>query len=256
MAGAVKLLNIEINSISKTELLNVLQEGVIYTPNVDHLVKLQRDKEFYEAYKQADFLVCDSRIVSGVSRFLGTPIREVIAGSDLLSDFCLYHANNHEIKVFLLGASEGVGLAAMKNINEKVGRNIVVGAHSPSYGFEKNDDECNDIINIINASDANVLVVGVGAPKQEKWITRYKDKLPGIKVFMGLGATIDFEAGNIKRAPLFIQKIGFEWSYRLLKEPRRLWRRYLIDDLPFFLFILKQKLQLYKNPFHESVKNN
>lgn len=94
----------------------------------------------------------------------------------------------------------------MERINQKVGRNIVVGAHSPSYGFEKKPEECEKLVHIINESGANVLLVGVGAPKQEKWIMKYRNRMPRIDIFMGLGATIDFEAGTLKRAPIFGKK--------------------------------------------------
>ena len=129
----------------------------------------------------------------------------------------------------------------MENINSKVGRNIVVGAYSPVYGFENNYFECQNIIDIVNESGANVLVVGLGAPKQEKWIFQYRNQMPGIRLFMALGATIDFEAGNIQRAPNIMQKLHLEWLYRLFKEPKRLWKRYLIEDLSFFNIILKEK---------------
>ena len=134
-------------------------------------------------------------------------------------------------------------------INSKLGRTIVIGTYSPSFGFEKKEDECEEIVRIINASKANVLVVGLGAPKQEKWIVKYKDRFSKVKIFMALGATIDFEAGNISRAPKYFQTLSLEWLYRLIKEPKRLWKRYLVDDTPFFYLILKQKLGIYKNPF-------
>ena len=104
---------------------------------------------------------------------------------------------------------------------------------------------------MINQSEATVLAVGVGAPKQEKWIYKYKNFLPNIKIFLAIGATIDFEAGNIKRAPKIVSNLGFEWLYRLLSEPKRLWKRYLVDALPFFWLILQQKLNLYKKPICE-----
>jgi N-acetylglucosaminyldiphosphoundecaprenol N-acetyl-beta-D-mannosaminyltransferase len=149
-----------------------------------------------------------------------------------------------------LGAAEGVAIKAMEKINAKVGRDIIVGAHSPSFGFEQNELECDTIVKLINNSEATVLVVGVGAPKQEKWIFKYKSQLKGVDLFMPLGATIDFEAGNVKRAPKIFQEFGFEWLYRLYKEPKRLWKRYLIDDMPFFYLIIRQKLGLYNDPFH------
>jgi N-acetylglucosaminyldiphosphoundecaprenol N-acetyl-beta-D-mannosaminyltransferase len=218
-----------------------LTKGVIITPNVDHLVKLQGDKEFYDIYQKADWVICDSTILSLGAKFLGRPVEEVIPGSSLLPAYCEFHKKNNEIKIFLLGAKTGVAAVAMNKINLRTGRNIVVGAHSPSFGFEKNEEECEKIISLINKTDATVLVVGVGAPKQEKWIYKYKDRFQNIRLFMALGATIDFEADSIKRAPEIFQKV--------LKEPKRLWKRYLIDDLPFFYLILKQKRGVYRNPF-------
>ncbi|MDR0536602.1 MAG: WecB/TagA/CpsF family glycosyltransferase [Tannerellaceae bacterium] len=246
---SVRILNIDILSITERQLLEQFESGVLFTPNVDHLMNLQKDPEFYAAYRQADYVVCDSQIIHFISYLLRDPIAETIAGSDFLSSFYYYHKNNPNMKMFFLGAAEGVARTAMKIINKKVGRDIVVGAHSPSFGFEKNEDECSNIVNIINSSDANVLIVGVGSPKQEKWIVKYKDQLPGIKIFMGLGATIDFEANAIPRSPRIFRRLGLEWLHRLCMNPKKLWRRYLINDLPFFVLIFRQKLKHYKDPF-------
>lgn len=249
MAERIPILNIKVDSIYKQDMLEKFTEGVLITPNVDHLMKLQKDKEFYNLYQNAEYITVDSQIVKHALKFLGTPVKEVITGSDFFPSFYNYHKNNENIKIFLLGAASGVARKAMEVINEKIGRQVIVGEHSPSFGFEKNEEECNKIIDIINATPANVLVVGVGAPKQEKWIFKYKDLLPKIKIHLAIGATIDFEAGNVKRAPKIFQKLALEWFYRLMMEPRRLWRRYIIEDFPFFFLILKQKLNLYKNPF-------
>lgn len=243
------ILNIEIKEINKCNLLENLHEGVLVTPNVDHLVKLQKDKEFYHAYQQAEWIICDSKILFLLSKLLKNPLPEAIPGSSFFTDFYEYHKNNTDCKIFLLGAAEGIADTARKRINKKIGREIIIGAHSPSYGFEKNPQECEEIIHIINRSGANILVVGVGAPKQEKWITKYRSQMPNIKIFMALGATIDFEAGTLKRAPMIWQKIGMEWLYRCLKEPKRLFKRYFIDDMQFFYYFAKQLLGIYKDPF-------
>jgi exopolysaccharide biosynthesis WecB/TagA/CpsF family protein len=243
----INILNLAIDNWSKQELLDNLKAGVVFTPNVDHLIKLQSDSEFAKSYSIGDYKICDSQIIMYASKFLGTPIKEKISGSDLLPAFCSYHKNNKDIKIFLLGAAQGVASKAQKMINNKVGRNIVVNSYSPPFGFEKDQAECLKIIDMINSSDATVLVIGLGAPKQEKWLYKYKDDLKFIKIFMALGATIDFEAGNVKRAPKWMSEIGLEWLFRLVCEPKRLWKRYLLDDIPFFLLILKQKLNLYLN---------
>jgi exopolysaccharide biosynthesis WecB/TagA/CpsF family protein len=249
MTERIHILNIRVDNISKKELLEKFNSGVLITPNVDHLMKLQKDREFYDIYQKADYVTVDSQIVKLALKFLGAPVKEIITGSDFLPSFYNFHKDNESIKIFLLGAAPGVADKAMGMINQKVGREIVVGAYSPSFGFEKNETECNKILDIINSNPANVLVVGVGAPKQEKWIYKYREQLKGIEIYLAIGATIDFEAGNIKRAPKIFQKLALEWLYRLIKEPKRLWRRYIIEDFPFFYLILKQKLKIYKDPF-------
>ncbi|MEG4290086.1 WecB/TagA/CpsF family glycosyltransferase [Microcoleus sp. C2C3] len=247
----VNLLNVSIDNLSITELFEKLdcEGGVVFTPNVDHLIKLQYDRDFYEAYNKSNYRVCDSQILMYASRFLGTPIKEKISGSDLFPAFYMYHKDNDKIKIFLLGAAEGIARKAQEKINQKVGREIVVGAHSPSFGFENNEEECEKIIDAINKSGATVLAIGAGSPKQEKWLVEYKSKLTHVKIFLGIGATIDFEAGCKVRCPKWMSEVGIEWAYRLLNEPRRLWKRYLIEGLPFFRLILEQKLGLYKMPF-------
>ena len=247
----VNLLNVSIDNLSITELFEKLDSegGVVFTPNVDHLIKLQYDRDFYEAYNKSSYRVCDSQILMYASQFLGTPIKEKISGSDLFPAFYKYHKDNEKIKIFLLGAAEGIAKKAQEKINQKIGREIVVEAHSPSFGFEGNEEECEKIIDAINKSGATVLAIGVGAPKQEKWLVKYKSKFTHVKIFLAIGATIDFEAGCKARAPKWMSEAGIEWAYRLLIEPRRLWKRYLLEALPFFRLILKQKLGFYKMPF-------
>ena len=247
----VKILNIDFLPITQNDLLKQIDKGVLITPNVDHLVKLQHDRDFYDVYQKAEWVVCDSKILYILSKLLRHPLPEAIPGSSFFTAYYSYHKDDKDCRVFLLGAKDGIAAKAKERINEKVGRQIVVGAHSPSFGFEKNEQECEDIIEIVNKSGANVLLVGVGAPKQEKWIMKYRDRMPGVKLFMALGATIDFEAGTLKRAPVFWQKVGMEWLYRVLKEPKRLFKRYFVDDMQFFFYFAKQLLGLYKDPFRK-----
>lgn len=249
MNKTIKILNSNILSLTQTDLLNQLQRGVLITPNLDHLVKLQHDREFYEVYRQAEWVVCDSKILYLLSKLLKHPLPEAIPGSSFFTAFYMFHKDDPDCRIFLLGAKEGIAQKAMERINEKVGRKIVVGAHSPSFGFEKDEKECKELVDIVNRSGANVLLVGVGAPKQEKWIMKYRNQMPDVDLFMALGATIDFEAGTLKRAPRLWQKLGMEWLYRCLKEPRRLFKRYFVDDMQFFYYFAQQLLGIYKDPF-------
>lgn len=246
----VNILNASIDNLSKQELLEKLTQegGIVVTPNVDHLMILQKDPEFHKVYQLSTYRVCDSKVLVLASKFLGKPIREKISGSDLFPEFYFYNKDNDEIKIFLLGAAEGVARKAQEKINQKVGRKIIVNSYSPPFGFEHNEEECQKIIDLIGKSEATVLAMGVGSPKQEKWIIKYKDQLENIKIFLAIGATIDFEAGNKPRAPKWISELGFEWLYRLMYEPKRLWKRYLVEDMPFLWLVFKQKFNVYQPP--------
>lgn len=244
----VKFLNVNLDNLTMSELLAQLSNfgGFVVTPNVEHLVKLQTDTDFLKVYNIAQYRVCDSKILYYVSKILNNPIKEKISGSDLFPAFCEYNKDNENVKLFLLGAEAGVARKAQININQKVGRQIVIDTYSPAFGFENDRSECEKIIERINQSGATALAVGLGAPKQEKWIAKYKNKLTNIKVFLAIGAAIDFEAGYKPRSPKWMSKVGLEWFFRLACEPQRLWKRYLVESLPFFLCVIQQKLHRYR----------
>ena len=246
---SVHLLNVRIDNLTAQELLEKLKKGVLVTPNIDDIMKHQHDREFHECASQAEFSVCDSKVVKLMSAIKGTPLKEAIPGSSFFPMYCDYHAKDENVKIFLLGAKEGVADVARDKINKRIGREIIVGTYSPPFGFEKDESECRHIVEILRNSTANVVLVGLGNPKQTKWIYKYKNHLPNIDVFMALGATIDFEAGNIKRAPAIFQKLALEWLYRFCKEPKRLFKRYFVDDMQFFWYFGKQLLEMYKDPF-------
>jgi N-acetylglucosaminyldiphosphoundecaprenol N-acetyl-beta-D-mannosaminyltransferase len=242
-SSKVDLLGMDFDNFSKQELLLNLKKGVIFTPNVDHLMKLRRDPDFVSVYQKADFKVCDSQVLMYASRFLGKPLKAKLSGADLFPWFCEYHKHNEDIKIFLLGGAESVAKEAQRRINIRTGREIVVGEYSPSYGFESNPEECAKIISLIKSSPANVVAVCLGAPKQEKWITTYREHLPNIDIFMAIGAAVDFEAGCKPRAPQYVSDLGLEWLYRLICEPKRLWRRYLVEGMPFVGLVLVEKFK-------------
>lgn len=244
-----RILNIDVLSITRQQLLDNLNEGLLITPNLDHLVKLQEDKDFYNIYQKADWVVCDSRVLYIIMKLTGRGLPEAIPGSTFFRSFYQYHRTNEECRIFLLGSMGDVAKIAREKINNSVNREIVVGALSPSYGFEEKQEECEYIYGEINQSGANVVLVGLGAPKQEKWIMAHKNMMPNVKLWMALGATIDFEAGYLKRAPLIYQKLALEWLYRIKCEPKRMLKRYLCDDLVFFWYLFKQLIGYYKNPF-------
>lgn len=248
MKLVTQVLNIKILSISEKDLLDNLHEGVLFTPNLDHLVMLQKDRAFYNCYQKADWIVCDSKILYILSKFLKPSFPEAIPGSSFFSHFYEYHKDNLECRIFLLGSMGSIANLARQKINKKIGREIVVGSYSPSYGFEVNSEENEYICKLIAESNATVVLVGVSAPKQEKWIMANKNRIQNVKIWMALGATIDFEAGINKRAPKFFQKFAVEWLYRMFQTPKKIVPR-VLRDLYFFVPFTKQLLGIYNNPF-------
>ena len=242
----MKFLNTEIDNLTMDEAIDRIDKLIInkipsyvVTPNVDHIVKLENDSEFRDVYKNADLVLTDGMPLIWISKLKKTPIKEKVSGSDLFPKVCNLAAKK-EYKVFLLGAAEGVAEKAAQNLKLKYEGLNIVGVYSPSYGFENKKDEIKNIIEMINEVKPDILAVGLGAPKQEKFLYRYKDKL-NVPVSLAIGASIDFEAGNIKRAPKWMQSCGLEWFYRLMREPKRMFKRYIIDDLRIINIINKYK---------------
>ena len=241
------MLNVWVDDLSLNQLLARLDSGVVFTLNPDHLYHLQRNAAFLAAYRQADFITSDSKYVYWSLGWIGRRIQEKVSGSDIVPSYCWHHRNNPDVKVFLLGAAPGIAQTALERINARCGRAVVIGAHSPSMKFVNDEAEITSVIEKINDSGANALIVGLGAPKQEIWMIKHRHLMPQVKVFMGVGATIDYEAGAVARAPRWMTRIGLEWVYRLTTEPRRYWRRYL-RDMEFFWLVLVDGVGRYKSP--------
>lgn len=238
------MLGFQLERTSTEQLLRDWQSSRFFLSiNVDVLMKLRRDPEFRAMAMEhaADTkLINDSQVIKfAVRLILGKRLGERVSGSDFLPAFCKYA--QPDVRLFLLGGMNFAADEAMEKINSRSGRRVVVDALSPSFGFEKKSEECVRIVQRIRDSGANVVAVGLGTPKQEKWIFRTAAELPGVKLFLPVGATIDFEAGRVPRAPKWLSNAGLEWLFRLLTEPRRLYRRYLIEGPPFFWLLLKQK---------------
>ncbi|MGU9217517.1 WecB/TagA/CpsF family glycosyltransferase [Clostridium perfringens] len=240
----VAFLNTEVDNLTMDEAIDKAEELIIkkkpsyvVTPNVDHIVKLETDKEFQDVYKNADLILTDGMPLIWISKMKGNPIKEKISGSDFFPKLC-ERAAKKGYSLFLLGAAEGVASKAAENLKEKYNGLNIVGTYSPSYGFEKKDEEIKEIIKIINDVKPDILAVGLGAPKQEKFLYKYRNEL-NVPISLAIGASIDFEAGNINRAPKWMQNCGLEWFYRLCKEPKRMFRRYIVDDSKIIRIALK-----------------
>lgn len=242
----IKFLNTEVDNLTMDEAIiaidKLIQRGVpsyVVTPNVDHIVKLEKDEEFKNVYENADLILTDGMPLIWISKLKGNPIKEKVSGSDLFPKVCEL-ASSKGYSIFLLGAAEGVANKAAENLKNKYKGLNIVGTYSPSYGFEKKNDEIEKIIKIINECKPDILAVGLGAPKQEKFLYNYREKL-NVPVSLAIGASIDFEAGKIERAPRWMQKLGLEWSYRLCKEPKRMFRRYIIEDMKIINITIKYR---------------
>ncbi len=242
----IKFLNTHIDNLTMEEavreakrLILEKKNSYVVTPNVDHIVKIEHDGLFRDIYEEADLVLTDGKPLIWMSRWMGTPIKEKISGSDYFPEVCRMAAMEG-FSIFLLGAAEGVAKKAAVNLMKKYKNLKIAGVYSPSYAFENDAKEIAHIIEKINESKADILCIGLGTPKQEKFYHQYKEQLQ-VPLTLHIGATIDFEAGVVKRAPKWISYVGLEWFYRLLKEPRRLYRRYLLEDVEIFPIFLKYR---------------
>ena len=232
----IKFMNTDIDNLTMAETLNEIDKLIqkkncsyVVTPNVDHIVRLEKDEELQKVYKNASLILTDGKPLIWISKWYKTPIKEKISGSDLFPRVCQLAANKN-YTMYLLGAAEGVADTAARNLTKKYPGLNIVGTYSPPFGFEKNEQEMNKIKTQIQDVHPDILIVGLGCPKQEKFMY-YHCKELGVPISFGLGASIDFEAGNIKRAPKWMSNHGLEWLYRFSKEPKRLFKRYFVDDL-------------------------
>ena len=211
----------------------------VVTPNVDHTVMLQQSPELRAVYEDAALILADGWPVVAASRLVGRPLPERVAGSDLVPTLFSAATEERPMTAYLLGAMPGVAATAAANIHQKWPHVKVVGTYSPPFGFEKDTKECEHILDMIAAANPDVLVVGLGAPKQELWVHQYHRQIRA-KTALCVGATIDFLAGEKARAPRWIQRIGMEWCHRMLTEPRRLAKRYARDAWIFPRLVLRE----------------
>lgn len=242
----IKFMNTEIDNYSMEEVLEKIDEIIsedknayVVNPNVDGIVKLEKDKEFKRVYENAELILADGKPLIWMSKWYKTPIKEKISGSDLFPLVCEMAAKKG-YTMFFLGAAEGVAQKAADNLKAKYSGLSVVGTYSPPMGFEKDDNEIKKIISMVREASPHILILGLGCPKQEKFIYRYRKEL-GVPISLCMGASIDFEAGNVKRAPKWMSNAGLEWFYRLCKEPRRMFKRYIVDDTKIFSLYFKYR---------------
>lgn len=242
MSERIKLFGASIDPLRMPEAVSVLLGWLsteeeapcrfVVTPNVDHTVLLQHHAGLQAAYQDAALILADGWPVVAASRLLGRPLPERVPGSDLVPALFDAVPASKPISVYLLGAAPGVAERAAVCIERRWQEVKVVGTYSPPLGFEKDDAENERILARIHEARPDVLVVGLGAPKQELWVHRNREQLQ-VRVALCVGATIDFLAGEKRRAPVWVRRVGLEWAHRMFSEPRRLAKRYAHDAWVF-----------------------
>lgn len=203
------------------------QSTLVVTPNADHLLRLEADQQFRRVYEDAALVVADGMPLVWASWLAGRRLPARICGADLIWAVSA-RAAREGLPIFILGGPPGVADMAAVQLRVHYPALNIVGAYSPTMGFEHKPEENHMILAKIKQSGARIVFVGVGSPKQELWMHRYHQEIGG-GVFLGVGAAIEFVAGTRKRAPVWMQKSGSEWLYRLGQEPKRLFWRYVND---------------------------
>jgi N-acetylglucosaminyldiphosphoundecaprenol N-acetyl-beta-D-mannosaminyltransferase len=209
--------------------------GVVFTPNVDHVVVADGDPRFREAYRRADVSLCDGQPLRWASGMMGLRLPAKVSGSDLFLPL-MRLAARRGYRVFLFGGAPGVAEAAAEKLRREEGV-LVVGTASPRIGLAPEPGEDAEVERVA-AARPDLLLVCLGGVKAEIWIDRVRDRIRPA-VALGIGASLDFYVGRLTRAPRWMQRAGLEWLYRLLQEPRRLARRYLVQDPKFLLILLR-----------------
>ena len=245
----VNILGTGFSRVNMENVLKVIEEYIgknekvqVCVANAYSLVLMQEDEEFKNITNSARLVVSDGKPVIWISRLYGEPIPERVAGPDLVYEFSKISAKKG-YRLFFLG-SNPVTLGKMVQNLKKIFPSLrVAGVYSPPFKKQFSEREDEKMMALINRVKPDVLFVGLGAPKQERWIWEHKEKLR-VPVSIGIGAAFDFIAGTVKRAPKWMQKYGLEWFFRLFQEPGRLWKRYLIGNPIFIWLVVKEFIKV------------
>jgi N-acetylglucosaminyldiphosphoundecaprenol N-acetyl-beta-D-mannosaminyltransferase len=211
----------------------------LVTPNADFVIHAHEDETFRHILNTSSLCIPDGMGIMRGARMLGVKIKENVTGRLLVRPLCELAAKRGW-KVYILASAPGIApIAAEKLMRDYPGLQIV-GARGPSFQFVKDPAEIEDVLAEMERVQPDLLFLGIGAPKSERWIYDYRDRIPA-KVAIGVGYAFDIIAGKIAECPGWITRIGFEWLYRTLKEPKRLWKRYFVRDPRFFVMVIKQR---------------
>lgn len=241
-----RLLNTKVNNLTMQETIQAVDDMIqaerksyIVAVNVDVIMKIEKDPILKKIVDEADLTLVDGKPLIWISRFQKRPVKEKISGSDLVPELCRISAESR-YTVFILGGREGIAEKAKTNLEGRNPGIQIVGTYAPLFGFENDKTELTKINEMISAAHPDLLIVCFGCPKQEKFVYENIGQY-NAKVSVCAGATVDFLAGNVKRAPQWMSRHGLEWFYRYLQEPRRLFKRYFVDDIKIIGLIWKYR---------------
>lgn len=205
--------------------------GTVVTPNVDHVCMAESDDALKAAYDGASLSLLDGKPLQWLASAMDRPVPAKISGSDLIRPL-VARAAHEGLSCFFLGGVEGVAQRAADILAAEHPGLRVAGCHSPPFGFERDAAKEQAVVDLVRAARPDLVFLALGAPKQELWAHKHKAALAPA-VTLGIGASLDFIAGTVKRAPRWMSDVGLEWAYRLGQEPRRMYQRYLVRDRAF-----------------------
>lgn len=245
----VNFLNIPVDNLSMKETLQLIDTAIVNGGQIHHtvinagkVVLMQNDRELFESVVAADLINADGQAIVWASKLLGNKICERVAGIDLMVNLVEY-AYKNDRKVYFFGAKEEVVKKVVDIYSNKFSSEIIAGYRN-GY-FEESEQE--EIAKDISQSGANILFVAISSPTKEIFLSKYKEVLGSVNFIMGVGGSFDVVSGKVKRAPVWMQRSGLEWFYRLIQEPGRMWKRYLVGNLKFVLLVLKNKFNPKKS---------
>jgi N-acetylglucosaminyldiphosphoundecaprenol N-acetyl-beta-D-mannosaminyltransferase len=240
----IQILNTKIHNLSAQETLEKIERAIRDKKQIHHvvvnagkIVAMQTDLELQNSVNRSDLINADGQAVVWASKFLGKPLKERVAGIDLMENLVkVSHIKKY--KIFFLGAKEEVVKSVVKKYSKEFSPDLIAGYRN-GYFDEKEESE---IAAHISKSGANILFVAISSPTKENFLYRNKKTLHNVNFIMGVGGSFDVVSGRVKRAPVWMQNAGLEWYYRFLQEPKRMWKRYLVGNSKFILMVLKERL--------------
>lgn len=219
------------------------QSSYVCICNVHVVVTAKQDPKFRQVVNEADMATPDGMPLAWVLRRIGFQRQERINGPDLMWRLCEQAAQN-ELSIFLYGSTPETLGRLTDNMKTAFPRLAIAGVSSPPFRH-LSDEEDREMIDLINGSGAHIVFVGLGCPKQEFWMAAHRGKIRAVMI--GVGAAFDYHAGTVKRAPLWMQRSGLEWLFRLVCEPKRLWKRYLVTNSLFLTYLGLEFFRVKRN---------